>query len=961
MFFFLTLCLAMTLFGQAPRKLSYQGLLTDSTGIPLADGSYELTFKIYNLPNGGTLRHTETFSDVPVEKGTFNVMLGSITPFALAFEFTESLYVEVTIDNGPASTTYPVTFSTRTELTAAPYALGPWGINGDKLFYYSNVGIGMNNPSTTLEVEGTITTENLITDVLQVRPGAANGYILQSDSIGNASWVSTASLSVAQDTLSIVQDADGNTKIEVEQSANEDKIHFTLGGTEYFSMKKATIEVNNTNGSIFYGTGAGLNDDLSVSGNNTAIGTDALKQNITGNYNVAVGSGSLKNSTAHYNTGVGTRALENTSDGHDNVAVGGYSLNANISGTQNVAVGTNAGRNSNGSNNLFLGNAAGYNATGDNQLYIANTSTSTPLIYGDFSTNHLTINDSLTSKYFQMTNGATNGYVLSSDSGGNATWVSAASLSGTGDNLGNHTATQNLRLNGNNLSYDGSDNGIFLDPSNKVGIGIVSPTEKLDVNGTTKTTNLQMTNGATSGFVLQSDTNGNASWVNPTTLNASTDTLSLIQDADKNTKIEVEQTANENTIHFTLGGTEYYQMNKATLAFNNSGGSVFIGNAAGSSDDYDASYNTAIGSNTLQYNIGGNYQVAVGRRALQNLIAGNSNVAIGVDALRNSTSTNSTTAIGYSAGYTGAGSYNTLIGFESGYLATGNSNVFLGHHAGYNETGNHKLYIENSNSSSPLIYGDFSTNKVTVNDSLASKYFQMTNGATNGYVLKSDASGNASWVNSTTLSVTGDNLGNHTATQNVKMNGNWLSNDGGSEGMYVDTTGKVGLGTASPSAFFHLMNNSSGDTTGIRLSTDNGAKNAVMFIDSNGDYHLRKASHSTTLVLDDGGSVGFGTTSPASYVDINGGVGMKIKTSLVAGINNPDNSAVTWFYSSGTGTITLPTASTCTNRMYVIVNQSGTERTISSYKDLSGTNQSSIGNNTSLWIVSDGTNWLQAK
>lgn len=48
-----------------------------------------------------------------------------------------------------------------------------------------------------------------------------------------------------------------------------------------------------------------------------------------------------------------------------------------------------------------------------------------------------------------------------------------------------------------------------------VGIGTPMPAEKLDVNGKTKTTNFQMTNGASNGYLLQTDANGNASWVAP--------------------------------------------------------------------------------------------------------------------------------------------------------------------------------------------------------------------------------------------------------------------------------------------------------------------------------------------------------------------------------------------------------------------------------------------------------------
>ena len=44
--------------------------------------------------------------------------------------------------------------------------------------------------------------------------------------------------------------------------------------------------------------------------------------------------------------------------------------------------------------------------------------------------------------------------------------------------------------------------------------------------------------------------------------------------------------------------------------------------------------------------------------------------------------------------------------------------MFLGYRAGYSETGDDKLYIANSNDSTPLIKGDFSTDKVTINDVL---------------------------------------------------------------------------------------------------------------------------------------------------------------------------------------------------------------------------------------------------
>ncbi len=58
----------------------------------------------------------------------------------------------------------------------------------------------------------------------------------------------------------------------------------------------------------------------------------------------------------------------------------------------------------------------------------------------------------------------------------------------------------------------------------RVGINTISPTQTLDVIGTTRTTNFQMTNGAASDFILTSmDADGNATWTDPATIPGITD------------------------------------------------------------------------------------------------------------------------------------------------------------------------------------------------------------------------------------------------------------------------------------------------------------------------------------------------------------------------------------------------------------------------------------------------------
>ena len=78
--------------------------------------------------------------------------------------------------------------------------------------------------------------------------------------------------------------------------------------------------------------------------------------------------------------------------GNYNTFIGKNTGIANTTGEKNTFFGRQAGySNITGSNNVFIGHQAGYNETGSDKKYIDNSSTSTPLIGGDFSTNTLTI------------------------------------------------------------------------------------------------------------------------------------------------------------------------------------------------------------------------------------------------------------------------------------------------------------------------------------------------------------------------------------------------------------------------------------------------------------------------------------------------------------------------------------------------------------------------------------------
>ena len=120
--------------------------LMDFNNDPL-EGVYSITFSIYNSQTGGTALWNET-QNIVVHNGLFHVLLGSVStlPEILFSESNRWFGIKV----GSDSEMYP-----RTRIISVPFAKtdGNWGKNGDALYHQTgNVGIGTNNPATTLEV-----------------------------------------------------------------------------------------------------------------------------------------------------------------------------------------------------------------------------------------------------------------------------------------------------------------------------------------------------------------------------------------------------------------------------------------------------------------------------------------------------------------------------------------------------------------------------------------------------------------------------------------------------------------------------------------------------------------------------------------------------------------------------------------------------------------------------------------
>lgn len=166
------------------------------------------------------------------------------------------------------------------------------------------------------------------------------------------------------------------------------------------------------------------------------------------------------------------------------------------------------------------------------------------------------------------------------------------------------------------------------------------------------------------------------------------------------------------------GGSSVIIGNKACFGMGDPLYVVVIGQEAGyqvNCTDYSviigtmAGYGMGVGNNTCRYSVligyGAGMNVGGAGNAERNVYIGKSCGA--GDAAGNSGDDN--VAIGSGAfGSNATGNQNVIAGVESGKsLVSGSGNVFVGFNAGLNETGSNKLYIENSDSGTPLIYGEF--------------------------------------------------------------------------------------------------------------------------------------------------------------------------------------------------------------------------------------------------------------
>jgi len=502
----------------------------------------------------------------------------------------------------------------------------------------------------------------------------------------------------------------------------------------------------------------------SLSGNGVAIGNRAGLANITGNNgNVNIGTnaghryynpgGQDFNHTVNIGYEAGRSMAYNTSINGLSVNIG-YQTGYFAEGGDNVMIGYRAGYGvdgtSTGSGNVFLGKEAGYSETGSNKLYISNSSTTTPLIYGEFDNYHVKFNGTYAGGAigFFPQNSNTNSYVAIGDQNYfsaavgttqkglfmifDSTFASVGGyasgfIMGHSFNLGsvgtdsllignrmsstatNTQATPKIII-GNGVDLGSTTNnagGIIIGASitDNIGSGVVIGGTGGNFNGVAiKATGHANSQGGTAilgqarGYNVAIGTNSGTAGLNGTASQATLIGNAAAQDSNATVAIGGNAARSATGSYVTAVGLNAFGDAVATGSANTA-----VGQSAGQKTT--GSSNTFIGALAAASNTTGNGNVAIGgglgaggAGALVANTTGSNNIAIGGDTLKTAVSASTNIAIGRYAGYKVGGSSNIFLGYRTAYAGTDDNtsianNVVIGYEAGYNLASGYNVII----------------------------------------------------------------------------------------------------------------------------------------------------------------------------------------------------------------------------------------------------------------------------
>jgi len=181
------------------RTINFQGkVVTNSSGINITNGNYNVEFRLYSVASGGTALWTETRTggnQVNVTDGVFRVALGAVTPIPTGIDFnSDSLYLSINF-NGDGE------MSPRVRMTAVPYAFNAEKVSG----------------LTVTNTTGSLTIPNATNIVFS----GANNLTLTTTGVSNLTLPTTGTLATLAGTETFTNKTIGSTGLIFAGATND--------------------------------------------------------------------------------------------------------------------------------------------------------------------------------------------------------------------------------------------------------------------------------------------------------------------------------------------------------------------------------------------------------------------------------------------------------------------------------------------------------------------------------------------------------------------------------------------------------------------------------------------------------------------------------------------------------------------------------------------------------------------
>ncbi|MEK7478209.1 MAG: hypothetical protein AAB645_02485, partial [Patescibacteria group bacterium] len=195
------------------QLINYQAKLTNSSSIAVADGNYNLEFKIYDSLTGGNTLWTETRTSanrVAASMGVFSVMLGDVTPIN-SLDFNQPLYLGVNVGGTGTIPIWDGEMTPRKRIGAVPAAFEADKIDG------IDSGQLVRNDSTSTIATSSANTVLVINqtgagNVLDVKSGGTSVFqVLNSGTASSSSLLVSNSFTLPTTWTGLVQTIAGVT------------------------------------------------------------------------------------------------------------------------------------------------------------------------------------------------------------------------------------------------------------------------------------------------------------------------------------------------------------------------------------------------------------------------------------------------------------------------------------------------------------------------------------------------------------------------------------------------------------------------------------------------------------------------------------------------------------------------------------------------------------------------------